>query len=154
MTNGSTINLALSALFDLCVPTLIGGRFGQTFPTDLIVPLSEKEKNQYADVIKDSEQSWKIASDKGIILFVLKQPYCSIITADGDPDVALEQFRSRLTAAGGSEQSTEDLAEGFEQVHGMIPVGDDRFVSVIFSAEIGNPNAGFYGSAVLVTTNG
>jgi hypothetical protein len=151
--DGSTIRVALSALFDFCVPALSGGRLEQTFPAELFRPLTENEEKQYADTIKDSAQSWKIASDDGVILLLFKEPYCSIVTADGDPTVARDQFRSRLAEAGGSEQPDETITKGYEQIHGMIPVGDEVFISVIFSAGAEKTSAGFYGSACLVRKN-
>lgn len=152
--DGSIVDVAISALFDLCVPLVGGGGREPTFPTNLIVPLSEEEKRDYAEAIKDCEGAWKIASNHGIVLLTMQQPYCRIVTGAGDPNSALVQFRSRLTAAGGSKKSADAIAEDFEQVHGMIAVGEDRFVSVLFSAAMGKPDAGFFGAACLVIKNG
>jgi hypothetical protein len=146
--DGTTIELAIAALFDLCIPTASSGQIEQTFPDDLVVPLTQAEANDYAETIKGCQRVLKIKSEDGIILFALENGWCKVITADGNPVVALETYLCRLRTIGGHESSRESLGEWLN-VHGTIPVNDSDIIVVVFAADMSNPDAGFYGSAAL-----
>jgi hypothetical protein len=149
MSGEGTIDIALSALFEWCVPAVTGGRVEQRFPIDLIVPLTKEQEVEYAAAIEDCDAAWRVISDDGFILLAMKQPFCRAITGDGNPKVALQRFRQRLAALGGRELPAEQVREGWELISGSVEIGDNLEVHVLFTGELGNPDAGFFWSAVL-----
>ncbi|HEV2651949.1 MAG TPA: hypothetical protein VGU69_11870 [Rhizomicrobium sp.] len=147
MAAGSVTALALSALFEICVPATSQGHLQQTFPTELIVPLTDREKIELADVIKDEDRAYHIRSDDGFILMTTTGGFCRILTESGDTDRAAEEFRRALKNAGGKEREpTQPPGPGMQEFYGLIPLGDGDAVAVVFTAQKGD-HSGFFGSA-------
>ncbi|MEI9888291.1 MAG: hypothetical protein WDN08_17690 [Rhizomicrobium sp.] len=143
---GALTALALSALFDLCVPGVSQGQLEQKFPMALVVPLTDREKADYADAIKGDDQALRIQSDAGFILLSTKGGFCRIITAEGDVSAAAALFRTKLHAAGGVERPIASPAPDGQQVDGFIGLKDGYAVALVFTAEKAG-DSGFFASA-------
>src|SRR5436309_14121201 len=98
--------LALSAFFGLCVPGVSSGKLEQTFPTDSLLPLTAQERQQFAGAIEGEDTAFRIKSEPYLVLLTTKRGYRHIITASGGTNDAQNTFRTKLRAAGGSEEQT------------------------------------------------
>jgi hypothetical protein len=144
---GSVTALALSALFEICVPGTSQGHLKETFPTDLLVPLTDQERIELADIIKDDDRAYHIRSDDGFILMTTKGGFCRILTQRGDTDEAAGEFRRKLQDAGGAEEPPLKPPEpDMQLISGLIPLGGGDSVAVVFSAQKSG-NTGFFDSA-------
>jgi hypothetical protein len=144
MSGGNTIELAMSALFELCVPTVSAGTIPRTFPSELLVSLTKEEREEN-EVAPDAD-AYRVQSDDGFILFEVGEPYCRIITADGDPAEAVAPFLRRLESMNGVVVKDDDTATG-HNIAGRIPLGTEAMISVILATRKAEGAAGFYGSA-------
>ena len=138
--------LALKALFGICVPGVSQGKLEQNFPPDLIIPLTNAEKVEYADAIKDDDLAYHIVSNDGFILMTTKGGFCRVITGEGNTADAERQFLAKLKEAGGHQDSLGKPDAGEELVNGVIPLGGGDIVALVFTAE-SNGNSGFFASA-------
>src|SRR5437868_6268010 len=132
MTEGSTIALALSAVFDLCVPGVSSGQLKQTFPPELLAPLTANEKKDYAEAIEGQDRAYHILSDQGFILMTTKGGFCRIITADGSTEEAASQFRSLLKARNGVVDKEYIGEQDYRFINGMIPLRDGYAIALVF----------------------
>jgi hypothetical protein len=132
-------------LFDLCVPSVSDGLLQQTFPARLIVGLSPDEKEEYRETL--GQDNWRIVSRDGFILLTVDPPYCAIVTADGSPRVAREQFLSALSARGGSVILVDGDPNDPDTIAARLPLDGRTYIRLIFSIRLTADAAGFYASA-------
>lgn len=144
MAAGTTIELAMSALFELCVPAVSDGELPQKFPADLVVALTKAERAEYQ--ISEKADAHRIKTDLGMIVLEIEGPYCAIITADGSPANAIPPFLDWLKRMNGKVSLDQDTQET-HNIAGKIPLRDDRIISVLVSTRKEQGAAGFYGSA-------
>ena len=144
MAGGTTVELAMHALFQLCVPAVSGGAYSQTFPAELIVALTDEERIE--NQIDKKVESYRIKSDDGFILFQVEIPYCMIITADGNPSDAIAPFKRRLADLGGKVVTDEDTDE-HHNITGEVGLTDGAMISIILATRKETDAQGFYGSA-------
>lgn len=138
--------MALSALFGLCVPGTSQGKLEQTFPSELMVPLTDEEKVKYADAIQGDERASRIKSDAGFILLTINGGFCRIITGEGNADEAIQDFRRMLRSAGGTEGKAKTDKDQNVFIDGTIPLSDGDAVALVFTTQKGSNN-GFFASA-------
>lgn len=134
----------MDALFQLCVPAVSDGAFAQTFPSELVVDLTDEDRAEHS--IESDADGYRIKSDAGFILFQVEMPYCMIVTADGQPSDAIAPFKSRLAAIGGKITKEEETVE-HHNIAGEVRLNDDAMISVLIATRKESGAAGFYGSA-------
>lgn len=136
--------MALTAFFGLCVPGVSNGIIKQTYPADSLVPLTAAERTEYVRAIEGEDATFRIKSDKYLVLLTTKAGHCHVVTTDGDPKFAEEAFLEALRAAGGSEDNLDQSEQPGLTVTGIIwtkPSHDG--VAVGFSAQKSG-DTGFY----------
>ena len=144
MAAGNTIELAMSALFQLCVPAVSGGLYPQTFPPALVVELTAAERKEYG--IAANAKAHRIKSDKGFILLALSSPYCSIVTGDGSSAEAVASFMAGLKKLNATVEGDENTAAG-RNIAGQVQPTADTTISITLATKTGKDATGFYGSA-------
>ncbi|MFN0024230.1 MAG: hypothetical protein ACKVS5_10065 [Parvularculaceae bacterium] len=142
---GTTIELALAALFDLCIPAVSEGLVAQTFPSELVLPLTESEKEEYREAL--GEENWRISSDDGFILLIISAPYCAVVTADGMPREARSRFLKMLETRKGRVTGAEKTTDDPELISAEIDFDEKSFASIVFTIGLEPSAQGFYGSA-------
>src|SRR5262245_101599 len=125
---GTTIALAMRALFELCVPAVSGGQ--QTFPPELIVDLSPAERELYQ--VASTARVHRIKSSDGFILLEVEEPYCKIITADGNPADAVAPFLSGLKQMSARVAHDADTVDS-HNIEGQLHLADNQLISIILA---------------------
>lgn len=145
---GSVIELALRAVFDLCVPAASGGARVQTFPADLIVELSEEQKREFEEVLEGDTRL--IKCEDGPILFQISAPYFRIITADGDPRDAESEFEKMLLGYGGHIETLAEPPGGCSSKIGVIQLSTAEAVWINMTIRLDENASGFFVSTCRV----
>ena len=128
----------------VCVPAASRGKLTRSFPEEEIVALTDEEKITYE--IKDGEHAYRVRSPDGFILMTVERGSCQVTTGEGDSARALENFRTRLKAAGGDEKLREHGPADYNNLLGTLPVGGGDFVALTFTGRHSG-DFGFYASA-------
>lgn len=142
-----TTEVAMDALFNLCVPLVSEGGLPVKFREDLLVPLTMDELEEN-DIDADAK-GWWIKSANSSILMTWNGESRVIVTTDGDPAVAARAYRAKLSQAGGRVSNEQDFAEGHYGISGEIDVSSKLYVVVNLAIGKADDAAGFYGSATL-----
>ncbi len=145
----STTEVALSALFQLCVPAVSGGNLKQSFPPDMLVALTDDEKEEYAEDLKETSEAWRVKAPDGFVLFLAQGYTRRILASDGDSAQARTEFLKRLKAMNGTVEGKFVPAPDAETLGTMIPVSETRSVAVSFTTYLTGDATGFYASAFL-----
>jgi len=145
----STTEVALSALFQLCVPAVSGGNLKQSFPPDMLIALTDDEKEDYAEDLKDTSEAWRIKAPDGLVLFLALGPSRRILAVDGNSAEARAEFLKRLKAMNGVVEGKFVPAPDAETLGTMIPVSETRSVAISFTTYLMDDATGFYASAFL-----
>lgn len=143
---GDMTEVAMDALFNLCVPLMSEGALKVTFREDLLVPLTMDELDE--NEIEDDAKGWWIESADGPFLMTCNGERRAIVTTDGDPSAAQHAYRARLSQARGRISNEYDDAEG-HGISGEIDISPKLYVVVNLATRKGPDAAGFYGSATL-----
>ncbi len=149
MGPASTNEVALSALFELCVPAVSGGNLKQTFPPDMLVALTDDEKEEYADDLKETSEAWRVVAPDGFVLFLVMGHTRRILTGDGDSAEARAEFLKRLEAMKGAVANKFVPAPDAETLGAFVPVSETRSVAISFTTYLTGDATGFYASAFL-----
>ncbi len=134
----------MNALFQLCVPAVSGGALPQTFPPELVVELTAEERAENG--VANDAHAFRIKSEHGFILLEFDAPYCSVVTADGEPADTVSPFLQRLKVMKGVVFDDRNSETGHD-IAGRIPLNSDKIISVLLSTRKADDAAGFYGSA-------
>ena len=145
----STNEVALSALFELCVPAVSGGNLKQSFPLEMLIALTDDEKEEFADDLKETSEAWRVAAPDSLVLFLVLGPSRRILAVDGNSAEAKTEFLKRLKAMNGAVESKFAPAPDAETLGAMIPVSETRSVAVSFTTYLTGDATGFYASAFL-----
>ena len=145
----SATEVALSALFQLCVPAVSGGNLQQTFPPEMLVALTDDEKEEHAEDLKEASEAWRIKAPDGLVLFLALGPSRRILALDGDSAEARTEFLKRLKAMNGVVESKFVPAPDAETLGTMLPVSETRSVAISFTTYLTDDATGFYASAFL-----
>src|SRR5262245_28123229 len=102
MDAASTNEVALSAFFQLCVPAVSGGNLKQSFPLGMLIALTDEEKEEYAEDLKETSEAWRVLTPDGFVLFLVQGYTRRILTSDGDSAEARAEFLKRLKSMNGA----------------------------------------------------
>ena len=149
MDAASTTEVALSALFQLCVPAVSGGNLKQSFPPDMLIALTDDEKEEYAEDLKEASESWRVKTPDGLVLFFALGPTRRILSSDGDSAEAKTEFLKRLKAMNGAVDSKFIPGPDAETLAAFVPVSETRSVAISFTTYLTSDATGFYASALL-----
>jgi len=142
-----TNEIALDALFQLCVPLVSEGALPVTFRQDLVVPMTMDEQDE--EGVDDDAKGWWIKSAEHAIIMTWNGKTRAIVTGDGDPAGALRAYRARLSRAGGRVSNEQDYEAGHYGISGEIDASPKLYVVVNIAISKASDAAGFYGSATL-----
>ena len=145
----STTGVALSAFFQLCVPAVSGGNLKQSFPPEMLIALTDDEKEEYAEDLKETSEAWRVVAPDGFVLFLALGPTRRILTSDGDSAEARTEFLKRLEAMNGAVGSKFVPAPDAETLAAFVPVSETRSVAISFTTYLTGDATGFYASAFL-----
>ncbi len=151
--NTELSELALDVVFNWCIPAASEVRLQQSFPATSFLELTEKEKKEFEGAIEDSDECWRVASDRGLILYTITGAKHQINISDCDPKPAVDSFMARLANIGARDISINDQKKGWKRIDGIKDLGGGLIVPVIFVCELENPEAGFFSSAWLMRKN-
>jgi hypothetical protein len=145
----STTGVALSALFQLCVPAVSGGNLKQSFPPEMLIALTDDEKEEFAEDLKETSEAWRVKAPDGLVLFLVLGPSRRILAVDGNSAEAKTEFLKRLKAMKGVVESKFVPAPDAETLGTMVPVSETRSVAISFTTYLTDDATGFYASAFL-----
>lgn len=150
MTDAASTNeVALSALFQLCVPAVSGGNLQQSFPPDMLVALTDDEKEEYVEDLKETNEAWRVVTPDGFVLFLVQGHTRRILASDGDSAEARTEFLKKLKAMNGTVEGKFVPAPDAETLAAFVPVSETRSVAISFTTYLTGDATGFYASALL-----
>lgn len=142
-------DIALNAVFGLCVPAVSGGIYAQTISVERLSPMPNEKIAEFG-LDPQSENYLLQYNGEGDIVVEAEGGACRVITGEGNARVARAEFLKRLEKFGGRVANIDLPKAPKGTLAAEMPIDDAGMVVISFYAGEEINSEGFYAASFRV----